>query len=92
MCNCGKNNSKRPTGADAGVQASRIASQAVADQQAARAANHSTTRIGPREPVQQGGSQSFALQTADGRTQSFGSLLEARAERARSGGGVISPA
>ncbi|QGJ92690.1 hypothetical protein QDA04_gp20 [Microbacterium phage Megan] len=39
-------------------------------------------------PVMQGGQQSFALQR-DGRTQSFGSDLEARAERARRGGTLV---
>jgi hypothetical protein len=71
---------------------SRQAAQTAADAQAQRAANHSTSRIGPARPVEQGGQQSFALRTADGRTQSFGSLLEARAERMRSGGGDIQPA
>jgi hypothetical protein len=71
---------------------SRQAAQAAVDAQAARAANHSTSRIGPVRPAEQGGSQSFALRTVDGRTQSFGSLLEARAERARAGGGEIQTA
>jgi hypothetical protein len=87
-CSCGKNSSTPP----AGLTASRNAAQVAAEAQAARAANHATQRIGPARPVQQGGSQSFALQTSDGHTQSFGSLLEARAERARIGGGEIRPA
>jgi len=88
MCSCGKNASTPP----AGMSASRDAAQRVADSQAARAQNHSTQRIGPSRPVEQGGQQSFALRTSDGRTQSFGSLLEARAERARVGGGEIQTA
>jgi hypothetical protein len=86
MCNCGKNRTATPP---AGMTASRQSAQTAADAQAARAANHSTQRIGPARPAQQGGEQSFALRTADGRTQSFGSLLEARAERMRAGGGDI---
>jgi hypothetical protein len=39
-----------------------------------------------------GATQSFTLQTADGRTQTFGSRLEAQAERVRAGGGTIQPA
>jgi hypothetical protein len=85
MCNCGKNSNKT---VPAGLGASRQQAQVAADAQAARAANHSTERIGPR-PAHQGGQQSFALRSTDGRTQSFGSLLEARAERARVGGGEI---
>jgi hypothetical protein len=88
MCNCGKNRSTPP----AGLTASRQAAQTAADAQAARAQNHSTERIGPARPVMQGGQQSFALRRSDGRTQSFGSLLEARAERARAGEGDILPA
>jgi len=88
MCNCGKN-ATRPTGAQAPMTGSRQSAQSVADAQAARAANASTSRIGPARPAEQGGSQSFALNGADGRTQSFGSLLEARAERIRAGGGDI---
>lgn len=91
MCNCGKNQA-RPAGSEAPMTASRSAAQSSADAAKARAGNHSTSRIGPPRPAGQGGEQSFALQTGDGRTQSFGSLLEARAERARSGGGTISPA
>jgi len=71
---------------------SRQAAQTAADAQVARAANASTSRIGPARPVEQGGQQSFALSRSDGRTQSFGSLLEARAERVRAGGGEIHPA
>lgn len=89
-CNCGKN--AAPTGAMTG---SREEAQRAVEAQAAalnaRAANPSTHRIGPPEPVTQGGTQSFALHSADGRTQSFGSLLEARAERVRAGGGEITP-
>lgn len=88
MCNCGKNTS-RPTGAQAPMTGSRQAAQSAADAQAARAANASTSRIGPSRPAEQGGQQSFALNRADGRTQAFGSLLEARAERIRAGGGDI---
>jgi hypothetical protein len=85
-CNCGKNRTA-PTGS---VTNSRKAAQAAADAQAARAANAATRRIGPETPKRQtsgsGETQTFALRTGDGRTQSFGSLLEVRAAQARHGG------
>lgn len=81
-CNCGKNKTP-PTGSAAARQAA-----AATKEQAARTANTSTTRIGPTEPLQ-GQTQSFALRTRDGSTQQFGSLLEAKAERARKGGEII---
>ena len=38
-----------------------------------------------------GGTQTFTLQTSDGRTLTFGSRLEAVAAQRRTGGGTINP-
>lgn len=40
-------------------------------------------------PPPSGETQTFTLSTSDGRTQTFGSRLEAEAERIRRGGGSI---
>lgn len=85
-CACNKN-STPPTGSTAARTAAAAAQQAAADA-AARASNPSVSSIGPTAPLQ-GRTQSFALRTSDGRTQSFGSRLEAQAARLRTGGEIL---
>lgn len=87
-CGCNKNRTA-PTGATASRQEAQAVANKATDQAAAsraRAANPSTSRIGPM----QGQTQQFALRTRDGRSVT-GSLLEVRAEQRRRGG-VIAPA
>lgn len=84
-CNCSKNGS--PTG---------FAQQKPEPWQLSDTA-HEASRIGPEptgqgQPEPVGATQSFTLRTGDGRTQSFGSKLEADAARIRAGGGQIQPA
>ncbi|AWY05276.1 hypothetical protein SEA_MEMENTOMORI_22 [Microbacterium phage MementoMori] len=92
MGDCGCN--KRGT-APTGSTASRQAAQAVADQTAAsarqareRAANPSTTRIGPAT-TSAGRTQTFALRGRDGSTSIVGSALEARAAVIRNGSQIV---
>lgn len=85
-CGCQKGKAQETSAAERSTRAARNQRE-----QEARAATSTRTLDGARTvPVMQGGSQSFALRTTDGRTQSFGSLLEARAERARHGGTILS--
>jgi hypothetical protein len=77
-CSCGKNQSTPPKGS-AAAQAAADRAKAEA---AARAANPSTTRIGPARATASGQSQSFALQVGD-KTAYFGSALERDAAAVR---------
>lgn len=83
-CNCSKNS--KPTGF-AGPTLTPIS-------QSAQEAQRSGAATAPGTPGAQTTStasktQSFTLVTTGGKTQSFGSLLEARAARTRAGGGTI---
>ena len=49
--------------------------------------NPSSTRIGPERPLR-GQTQTFALDTSDGHTTTYGSRLEAVAEQVRHGGTI----
>lgn len=82
-CGCQKNQAKQ---AESAAARSTRAAQNQAAQQEAR--QSSAPALSMRQPVVQGGSQSFALEARAGRTQSFRSPLEARAERMRRGGTV----
>lgn len=85
-CNCGKNRTA-PTGSTASRQSAQEAANRQTDAAKARAANPSTSRIGPASAS--GATQSFALRTRDGSVERFGSALEARAERIRRGGEIV---
>lgn len=76
-CSCGQK-STPPTGSTAAREAADRA-RAVAE---ARAANPSTTRIGPERVAASGQSQTFTLQTG-GQVQTYGSQLERDAAAAR---------
>jgi hypothetical protein len=89
-CGCNKRGTA-PTGSTASRSAAQAVANATADSAAKareRAANISTTRIGPARTAS-GRTQTFALRSRDGKVQTFGSPLEARAERARNGGEII---
>jgi hypothetical protein len=88
-CNCSKNQ-PAPRGSTASRASAQEAANKTADAARAardRAANPSTSRIGPVSAS--GATQQFALRTRDGQVQSFGSALGARAERIRRGGEII---
>lgn len=88
MCNCGANKTPpqgmgvRPSAAPSAAQ--RAAERAAAEA-AAKAANPSTSRIGPAAAR----TSSYAYRSPDGAAHRVGSLLEARAAAARSGGDVL---
>lgn len=78
-CNCGKNTP--PAG-------SQPPEQQAATAPVSEAARAKAGVSVPATPVQQ---QSFAFTGRNGKTQTFGSKLEADAERVRSGGGSVRP-
>lgn len=83
-CSCSKNRTT-PTGM--GVQPKATpAPQTVKPPTTAESSHTQRT-----QSAAVGQTQTFSLQTPDGAKRNFGSLLEARAERARSGGGAITP-
>lgn len=84
-CNCSKNKAQ-PTG---------FARPSTATQDATRAAAGIQTpqpQASGTDTSTKGATESFTLQDRNGRTQSFGSKLEANAARVRAGGGTIRPA
>lgn len=88
-CGCNKRGAA-PTGSTASRQQAQAAANATADAAARareRAANPSTSRIGPQ--TASGRTQSFALRSRDGSTSVVGSALEARAAVIRNGSQII---
>lgn len=83
-CGCGKS-ATPPTGSTPPESQVAAATPAGSISAASKAPAGSST---PRETPTQ---QSFALTTRDGKTQTFGSKLEADAERVRRGGGSVRP-
>jgi len=73
-CNCGRGQ-RRP----AGLSGSRGST-------GTNASGASANQSGSKSSS---GVQTFSLTTSDGRVQTFGSMLEARAARVRAGGGII---
>lgn len=83
-CNCkGK---KSPTGFGQVAPNTRDAQRQMREAAERAAREQAQTK---REPPADG-TQTFTLRTADGRVQTFRTALEARAARARHGGGTIS--
>lgn len=93
MCNCGKGATSRQ-----GMSSSRAKAQDAVER-AGRSTGGGDPFPAPAGPAPRqrntpvrAVSQSFALDTTDGRTQTFGSKLEADAARVRAGGGRLRPA
>lgn len=82
-CNCGKN--KPPAGATNRNQPEQGGGHG------AKVTPASAAPAGVSTPVQPAAQQSFAVTTTDGRTSTWGSKLEADAERVRRGGGSVRP-
>lgn len=78
-CGCSKNKAQ-----PAGMGARRV--EVAAKESAQR---DQEARDKAAADKRQGVSQSFVLDTSDGRTLTFGSALEARAARVRAGGGRV---
>ncbi|QHB37155.1 hypothetical protein QDA03_gp86 [Microbacterium phage Terij] len=90
-CGCNKRGTA-PTGSTASRQQAQAAANRTADAAAKareRAANPSTSRIGPATTAASGRTQTFALRSRDGSTSVVGSALEARAAVIRNGSQII---
>lgn len=89
-CGCNKRGTA-PTGSTASRRQAQEAANATSDAAAAaraRAANPSTSRIGPTQSAS-GRTQTFSLRNRDGSTGVVGSALEARAAVLRNGSQII---
>lgn len=80
-CSCSKNKTL-PAGMNRAIPVGRTQATPARTE-----TNPSSTRIGPERPLR-GQTQTFALDLMDGRTQTFGSRLEAVAEQVRHGGTI----
>lgn len=86
-CGCGRS-ATPPTGSQAPAQAASSTPARVASAASAAPAGSSTPVPVPGSNTS-GATESYALTTRDGKTQRFGSKLEADAERVRRGGGSV---
>lgn len=95
MCNCNKgkaDTSRMSAGRAKAEDAVERAGAATSRAAASSSVRYGSSTMGSaarRAEQRTAVSQSFALDTTDGRTQTFGSKLEADAARIRSGGGSL---